>query len=279
MFLSRSLEQHTEPEQRLKLGITTCLICGDRLVKGTKQLQRHLELRHCNTILEDYFSRHVHGRPERKDVKKCLVAVQRMTWGNDLCFPRIFTCVGNMCRFKCVECGKTFQNFALLSRHGQSCSSHQKKPNLDEPGTVVRAVGHKCALCNLVLLCDKRIISTHLGRCHTIGLAEYLATKKIVKSDKELEVDKLKREVPVVPTLKGAVCPPTALPREKVTAKVANLCTFQCPACKHVVPTFGALIAHFRKRQCLGPRHRLSSFRPEFCIEARYHICCVCANR
>ncbi len=111
-------------------------------------------------------------------------------------------------------------------------------------------------------------------------LHRHLPKLQKIPTSNDKEEERLKKEVPVVPeACQGLILPPTAVPRDKVTLKVASLCLFQCPICLRVYSKLIGLHRHLKIKKCLGPKHRPHSFRAEFCIEARYHMCVICANR
>ncbi len=282
-----------------------CSICCKIILCETVSIMLHLKFTHNIRSKSKYFRRLEDARLARVAAGKhegavmigCSVRLPRIQvkhmQGNikaknrhrylDLTGAKLSSEVGNLCRFKCTKCGDIFGTFSRLMAHRKQCAPHMTTALT--PDVMVEIVAHQCALCPLIFLCDKRVIGDHLRIHHSMNIATYLqATRKEeIKSEQQIEsenrLERLRKQVPTVPAGDTTLLPASAVPRDKVTFMVEPLCRFRCPVCHHESSTMGSFFHHMASKRCLGPNHRTRGFRAEFCKEARYHLCCICAKR
>ncbi len=174
----------------------------------------------------------------------------------DLSNAPVSNIIDDLCEFTCLSCGKRFVNMMSLQTHRQKGNPCEGK-TITEPKTVSKVVAYKCLLCHRLLLCDRRVVSVHLRLMHRTKRQDYLAQtgQKYVDTgrihrDAFEKIQILKRKVPTFPVLKHPVMPPSAVPRDKVTLEVENLCTFSCPKCGTSSMSFHAASRH--RRACVG---------------------------
>ncbi len=155
----------------------------------------------------------------------------------------------NLCQFKCLCCGKTFDSSLLLREHRRRGRPCQGAVLLDV-NVVIKIVSYECGLCKRLLLCDEQKLKEHLRRVHRTTKKQYFAEVG-QRTENETRIERLRQSVPVVPVFGlYSVSPPSAIPRDKVTREVENLCIFQCPKCNSKFDVALTFLAH--KKSCMG---------------------------
>ncbi len=82
--------------------------------------------------------------------------------------------IGNLCRYKCPECGSDdFTNFCLLRRH---CKMVHNRGLGYHPSLVTEARWHACLLCPKAVMSDRYFLSQHLRMIHKKNLPDYEKT-------------------------------------------------------------------------------------------------------
>ncbi len=85
---------------------------------------------------------------------------------------------GNMSFFKCPVCSRSNMSFSCLVAH--SVDRHEVKHFQLKKEYITEARYHKCHICAKIVICDNRILSSHL-MSHKIKLSEY-NSKFVVKN-------------------------------------------------------------------------------------------------
>ncbi len=172
-----------------------CKVCSVQVLCDKFMINRHLTNRH-KMIITQYTDKFGYDTSKR---------VPEVTYSDT---------IGNLCVFKCVDCGETMDSRRSLGHH-QKNYSHGKKFKLGEK--LSKIVYHKCKLCNRRILCDTTILTIHMKSCHRLNLEEYSERAK----------------VSIVQNQKNS----TSLARSfKLCQNIKNACVFSCNICskKHV---------------------------------------------
>ncbi len=95
--------------------------------------------------------------------------------------------------------------------------------------SIVKAVYHKCKICEVSLLCDKLSIRHHLKRKHEISLKEYCKQSSCIMAE-----NKINR------------FPMELLSTYKVSETIRNLCEFTCKKCVKTFFSSRSFVCHVR---------------------------------
>ncbi len=137
--------------------------------------------------------------------------------------------LGNLCVYKCHECGHSTNSKPMFYLHRKQFS-HQSKHFIFE--CLTKKVIHKCRLCDKSLLCDLQVVSDHLKYCHSITLEEYCRRTGCTRiRDKHDKVSQ-----PFLKSLKQSQNP-------------GNSCSFKCNICKRKDHRFFTFKKHLKSHK------------------------------
>ncbi len=112
--------------------------------------------------------------------------------------------LGNLCRYKCIDCGNEFITPCTFQRHKKKTGHSQKKTPGD---SMTKKVCHQCKLCRMTVLCDSATLQYHMKRNHKISVEEYCKKTGCVNKKSFLE----------------------ALP---ISKDIGDFCVYACDICK-----------------------------------------------
>ncbi len=174
--------------------------------------------------------------------------------------------VENMCKFECQKCNIMYKSKPGLTSHF-SKTGHGKNNIGDIRKCVMKLVAHKCKVCSKLLMCDTKVIQTHI-KVHKIeSIKEYkkLKNEKVHRSNKISNNKKVEMEKN-----------DNSLENSKVSEELGNLCKYKCPTCKQVYNSAGSLRKHFLDtRHADLSRKALNSFLTKIVA----HICKICSMK
>ncbi len=129
--------------------------------------------------------------------------------------------LGNLCRYKCIDCGNEFITPCTFQRHKKETGHSQNKTAGD---SMTKKVCHKCKLCRKYVLCDNAAIQYHMKKYHKIPIEDYCKKTGCVSENSFLQ----------------------ALP---ISMNYGNLCVYACDICKKKYYSTGSFTAHMFKHK------------------------------
>ncbi len=242
-----------------------CLICEKKILCDLKVIKSHLYSKHKIYSMKQYRNKKCKKLPVKMDFKS-FIKTLKGKW-------EISKGVGSYCKFSCHKCIYTCQSWATLRHH---LKSKEHGPSLTPFNYITEVVLHNCIICKMSLLCDVRIIITHLKN-HGHSLQSY---KSLIKGSSHenifLEYQlKLKSEIHDIPIVKPKnklKLEPHSISNSETTKHVGNLSWFKCSYCSKTNMSFGSLQKH-----CYNVHQKGNfSYKKELVMEARYHQCLIC---
>ncbi len=131
----------------------------------------------------------------------------------------VSTAVANMCAYQCPNCKSKMIARDSLTMHFKRLHSDFKKGKYND--YLIKIVAHQCSICSKLLLCDKRVILSHLLKVHTIS-----SLKKYCDQENLLNM----RGVPNF-KIKHDIFDKRDLQRNKISKNLGNYCKFECNMC------------------------------------------------
>lgn len=197
------------------------------------------------------------------------------------------------CIFACQKCREQFKSSYQLKMHilhPKSLCKGASYAGKDMIDILVKAVSLKCKICNRLVLCDKFKFSEHVQRYHNVTMKTYntfmtgrndhnlqsaLEQQQKKQRDAAEAQRALREKIPCVPSqlFVGKQAAPQDIPRDKTTHLVDNLCLFRCPKCLKTHTSYTSFGPHLKR--CTGSE----KFDHTKVLEARVHICALCAKR
>ncbi len=188
-----------------------CKICSASLLGDTVFIYRHLLHVHNNMYINQY--RKVFGFTKHN--------ASEISYSDKV--------VGNLCVYKCVQCGKKFWSEPSFAYHLKThcyCKYYKSSDYL------LRSVYHKCKLCNEEILCDQKDLSGHFQYHHQISLKEYCNRSGCLMAKK----------------INFLLTSPNIISL-KLSRSCGYLCTFSCKDCSKRFSKSGTLKWHLRNHK------------------------------
>ena len=173
--------------------------------------------------------------------------------------------IAYLCLFQCTKCKLTMKKWRTFEAHLMRCVKSVKFRS----SYLLEARYYRCEICPLKMLCDPVIIRRHYRKTHKIPsskLTSHLSSCSVSSCQ-----DNFGKQVPMVSPLPKMTSPSEALPKEKTTDMVEDLCIFSCPNCPHFLVKLDSLQKHARRAHST-----VLHFSPQLLHEARYHKCKIC---
>ncbi len=174
--------------------------------------------------------------------------------------------VENLCKFKCLKCMKKYRSTPTLSMHF-SKTGHGKNNEAEIKKCIIKMVSHKCKVCSKSVMCDKKVIQTHVKMHNIKTINKYLKMmeKKIpprnkYSNNKKVQMEKNRNKIE----------------EADVSKEVGNLCRYQCPTCKHIYESSGGFRKHVLHTWHIDLSKEPSS---SFLIKVVAHRCKICSKK
>ncbi len=175
---------------------------------------------------------------------------------NAKCSPNY---IGNLCKFRCLQCKRSFQSISALCTHASITRSKNtkcvKKIQLKHLHKYLKnVVTHKCKICNELVLCDKEFIKKHALYFHGLKSAKEYADK----TGCSLEIPMAEKA-----TMNG----------KKVDNSIGNFCRYTCHKCEHTSECWYLMQKHLKSTD-----HWSSSGKkwPQYISKTIVHECLIC---
>ncbi len=120
-----------------------------------------------------------------------------------------------LCQFDCLECHKSYCNWAKLAMHVKSQHENKSIHMKNFQDYLYKATVHICQICKERVLCDSKFLSQHFRYKHDTSVDEY---RQQFKCDSSLKKDLQ-----------------SSLKRGRFSQdEIGNLCTYRCKGCNNV---------------------------------------------
>ncbi len=179
-------------EYIVKVVCHVCRICSERVLSDTDFMDRHFINHHRISL----------GNFKKKFVLNQLKKLPENAYSNNV--------IGNFCSYKCKGCEEQFDQRPPLIDH-MKATSHGM--NFKGQVNMIKAIYHKCKICDNVILCDIIVLRRHFKARHSLTIDEYCQKTGCIQAEK-----KEKKETLFLNSL-------------KVSESVDNLCIFTCGIC------------------------------------------------
>ncbi len=157
------------------------------------------------------------------------------TWKKAMKGAPISDKVANLCQFQCQECGKTYDTRGSLLSHFISSKLHLR-PWGHLSNYITKITVHKCKICSTLMLCEKKVILSHLKRHNIKTMNQYSDNDvgSLLKAHAKKEDQKSKKNIVVNNE------------RSEISKSVGNLCLYKCKKCGNTHECLGGMREHLR---------------------------------
>ncbi len=240
-FMWRNLHNHAQKEHSTclvkanfenylyKAVVHVCKICSQRVLCDYTFLTAHMRWKHHLSIIEyrKNYDFSISQTAEQANLQKLL---EKSEISEKI--------IGNLCTFRCTGCKRMYKSIQAFTKHtnSRSFTCPLKGQNLKWQTSLEKVIAHRCELCSKLILCDTRMIKSHMVGAHGI--------KTIGKYAK-----------PTGSTLKPPDSPDPAPFFTSITQHesvltlqdIGNHCTFRCSKCGHVSSQWTHMTMHLKK--------------------------------
>ncbi len=233
-----------------------CRLCDTTILCEKKALTKHLKRCH-GIYLKEYCTKtgcEIHEKEDTSLLKKLELSEN----------------IDNLCVFSCKICNQishssnAFYNHRL--RTGHNANTYQSVTKF-----LIKGSSYKCKVCSKLLLCDKKLIFSHMKDAHQVKAD----LKGPTTRDKQYKqyCDDFMKDIPESSTIPYSITVPIKeICLQEVTSAMGNLCMFSCPKCDNeVFNNYSVLLYHFKQ-----VHKRIPRYSPAMVNITRYHSCLMC---
>ncbi len=177
----------------VKIVCHVCRICSEKVLCDGDIMKRHLKTSH--KIQLGYYIKKFDLFPLKK--------LPENAYSNHV--------IGNLCSYKCKDCGANYTQSASLYEH---MKAHSHGVGFKGKDNLIKTIYHTCKLCDKVFLCDLIILRRHVKHSHGLTIDKYCRKTGCVQAEDKWAV--------VLQTL-------------KLSEFVDNLCLFTCGVCNKIL--------------------------------------------
>ncbi len=239
----------------IKAVMHECKICHKKILCDKHIIKMHIRINHKIYFLDDYSkmtSAHLKKLQDDFEASKNTIRSIKYDYQSES--------VGNLCRYECKKCNKTFNSRKKLSSHLQK-TNHAVKYEKNHDSYIVKAVVHKCKICSREVWCESDIIADHLRLVHKIrSIADYIKMSGVKKTHSNQNTsDQL-----------NLFCERN-YSKYEISKLVKNLCFFECHKCDLSTFSWAKLRDH------MAAEHKSPTKIPvDYATKIKLHKCHIC---